>query len=45
MTGKVLESLTSTINLRFFDSQKKIKFNGVGSFSGMEIMAKEEDLK
>ncbi|MFX0184588.1 MAG: tocopherol cyclase family protein, partial [Candidatus Hodarchaeota archaeon] len=45
MTGKVLESLTSTINLRFFDSQKKIEFNGVGSFSGMEIMAKEEDLQ
>ncbi|MHA2203151.1 MAG: tocopherol cyclase family protein, partial [Candidatus Hodarchaeales archaeon] len=45
MTGKILESLTSTINLRFFDSQKNIEFNGVGSFSGMEIMAKEEDLQ
>ncbi|MFX0017017.1 MAG: tocopherol cyclase family protein [Promethearchaeota archaeon] len=45
MIGKVLESLTSTIHLRFFDQQKNIEFNGTGSFSGMEIMAKEEDLQ
>lgn len=44
MIGKVLESLSSTINLRFIDSQKKIEFNEVGTISGMEIMAKEEDL-
>ncbi|MFX0052307.1 MAG: tocopherol cyclase family protein [Candidatus Hodarchaeota archaeon] len=44
MIGKVLESLTSTINLRFIDSQKKIEFNEVGILSGMEIMAREEDL-
>ncbi|UCG00324.1 MAG: hypothetical protein JSW11_11815 [Candidatus Heimdallarchaeota archaeon] len=44
MTGKVLESLTSTINLRFIDLKKKIEFDGVGSFSGMEIMAKEKEL-
>ncbi|MFX0140477.1 MAG: tocopherol cyclase family protein [Candidatus Hodarchaeota archaeon] len=45
MTGKVLESLTSTINLRFIDSQKNLEYNGVGCLSGMEIMAKEEDLQ
>lgn len=45
MTGKILESLTSTINLKFIDSKKSIEFDGVGSFSGMEIMAKEEDLQ
>jgi hypothetical protein len=45
MTGKVLESLTSKINLRFIDSKRKIEFDGVGSFSGMEIMAKEKDLQ
>ncbi|MHA2291151.1 MAG: tocopherol cyclase family protein [Candidatus Hodarchaeales archaeon] len=45
MTGKILESLTSTINLKFVDSKKFIEFDGVGSFSGMEIMAKEENLQ
>ncbi|MFX0085571.1 MAG: tocopherol cyclase family protein [Candidatus Hodarchaeota archaeon] len=44
MIGKVLESLTSKINLRFIDSKKKFEFNEVGNVSGMEIMAKEEDL-
>jgi hypothetical protein len=45
MIGKVFESLTSTINLRFIDSQNNFEFNGVGNLSGMEIMAKEEDLQ
>jgi hypothetical protein len=45
MVGKVLESLTSTIDLRFIDSKNNIEFNGVGNLSGMEIMAKEEDLQ
>ncbi|MHA2239092.1 MAG: tocopherol cyclase family protein [Candidatus Hodarchaeales archaeon] len=45
MVGKVLESLTSTIDLRFIDSKNNIEFNGIGNLSGMEIMAKEKDLQ
>jgi hypothetical protein len=44
MTGKVLESLTSTINLKFIDLEKNLEYSGVGRMSGMEIMAREEDL-
>jgi hypothetical protein len=45
MIGKVLESITSTIHLRFIDSLNNIEFTGVGNLSGMEIMAKKEDLQ
>jgi hypothetical protein len=44
MTGKVLESLTSSIDLRFSDLEKNIEYSGIGEIAGMEIMAKEEDL-
>jgi hypothetical protein len=44
MTGKVLESLTSIINLKFTDLEKNLEYSGVGRMSGMEIMAREEDL-
>ena len=47
MTGRILESLDSSVNLRFYElrnGEKKLLFDGTGRNAGLEVVGNPKEI-